>query len=825
MLKLINLPGLSEYDQRSHNLWLTVVLSGTLGVLLSGWWLGELNYWQFWQLVCLGTVIVLTGRLAAVMPGTMAALSPSDTLVFFAVFFLGTPAATLLAGINGWVVARRMECRFEERIYYAANQSLATLIAAWSFYGIINWGWPSAVNNLVAWPISLERLLMAALVMLSIHFVLTSTPAATFQAWRQNAGAGDLWVSHYLWTSIHLFATGMATTLVFVLVSNHGPICLLAMAPVMAGAFATGRVYFDKIAATKLHIAQMNRLHLATVEALATAIDAQVQTSPAHVRRMQIYAEGLARVLGLQESEVQALRAGALLHDIGKLAVPDQILNKPGKLTPAEFEKMKTHTTVGAQIVERAGFPYPVVPIVCYHHERWDGKGYPVGLKGEQIPITARILSVVDCFTSACEERPYRRGLTREQACKLLLEERGKHFDPQLVDAFLAHLADFEQEIAAAGLANSSGAERTEQESDHEEWQYLKQIHSAHREVYSLYEIARSFSSTLELDGAISLFASKLQQLVPFDTCLVCLYDEETAVATVEKAIGKYAEAFNGRRLSPGEGGTGWVLASRQPLFNAHPAPDLIALKVEAGAFKTMAAMPLLKEDLLIGVITLYSETVTHYTEDHLRLLETLSRLAANSLFNALHHAATRESALTDQLTGLPNSRALYLQFEQEANRANRQNSPFCVLMMDLDGFKRINDTYGHQLGDQFLAGISRVIAAEMRSYDFLARYGGDEFVAILPGMSRADVDELTERIVRAVENYSLPLRGEQNLRVGISIGSARYPTEGTSLDRLLRLADQFMYRNKKARQPTSIEPAQKGAQVISLPHSRGGRS
>jgi diguanylate cyclase (GGDEF)-like protein/putative nucleotidyltransferase with HDIG domain len=822
MPKLINLLGLSEYGRRVRNLWLTVVLSGTLGALLSGGWLGELSYWQFWQLVCLGAVIVLTGRLAAAMPGTMAVMSPSDPLLFLTVFFLGTPAATLLAGLNGWVVAHRTGCRSEERLYYAASQSLAMAIASWSFYEIINWGGRSPVNNLLGWPISPERLLIAALVMLGIYFVLTSTPVATLQAWRQNAGVGDFWVSHHLWTSIHLFASGTATALVFVLVSNYGPICLLAMAPVMAGAFATGRVYFDKIEATRLYIAQMNRLHLATVEALATAIDAKTQASHAHVRRMQIYAEGLARVLRLQETEVQALRAGALLHDIGKLAVPDQILNKPGKLTPAEFEKMKTHTTVGAQIVERAGFPYPVVPIVCYHHERWDGKGYPVGLKGEQIPITARILSVIDCFTSVREDRPYRRSLTREQACKLLLEERGKQFDPRIVDAFLANLTDFEQEIAAAGLANASGAERAEQESDHGRWQYLNQISSAHREVYSLYEIARSVSSTLELEEAISLFASKLQQLVPFDTCLVCLYDEETAVATVEKVMGKYAEAFNGRRLSPGEGVTGWVLASRQPLFNADPALDLMALKLGAFEFKTMAAMPLLKENLLIGVITLYSETVTHYTEDHLRLLETLSRLAADSLFNVLHHAATRESALTDQLTGLPNSRALYLQFEQEANRANRQNSPFCILMMDLDGFKRINDTYGHQVGDQFLAGISRVIAAEMRSYDFLARYGGDEFVAILPGMTKADVDELTGRIVKAVENYSLPLRGEQNLRVGISIGAARYPTEGASLDRLLRLADQSMYRNKKARQSISVEPAQKGARVIGLHRLRG---
>src|SRR6266542_5003101 len=143
-----------------------------------------------------------------------------------------------------------------------------------------------------------------------------------------------------------------------------------------------------------------SRLHLATAEALATAIDAKDQTTHCHVRRVQIYAAGLGEVLGLSLPEIAALKAGALLHDIGKLAVPAHIINKPGRLTPVEFEKMKVHTTVGAQILSRVDFPYPVTPIVRHHHEQWDGMGYPDGLKGEQIPITARIISVVDCFDS-----------------------------------------------------------------------------------------------------------------------------------------------------------------------------------------------------------------------------------------------------------------------------------------------------------------------------------------------------------------------------------------------------------------------------------------
>jgi diguanylate cyclase (GGDEF)-like protein len=253
-------------------------------------------------------------------------------------------------------------------------------------------------------------------------------------------------------------------------------------------------------------------------------------------------------------------------------------------------------------------------------------------------------------------------------------------------------------------------------------------------------------------------------------------------------------------------------------LCNADPALDLSTLNIGACEFKTMAAVPLHKDEATVGVIALYSSEISRYSDDHTRLLETISRLAADAFYNALHHAATREHALTDSLTGLPNSRALYLEFEQEANRANRQGTPFCVLMMDLDRFKQINDTYGHQVGDEYLVGISRMIAAEMRSYDFLARYAGDEFVAILPGMTLEDLDELTERIVSAVEGFSLPVGEKHQAAAGVSIGAARYLTEGTSLDRLLRIADRRMYKNKAVRKHDFvIEAGECGAEVLSL--------
>ena len=206
--------------------------------------------------------------------------------------------------------------------------------------------------------------------------------------------------------------------------------------------------YFKQADERAQAIERISRVHLATVEALATAIDAKDEITHDHVYRVQVYAKGLARHFGLADREIEALKAGALLHDVGKIAVPDYILNKPGKLTAAEFEKMKIHTVVGAQIMERVNFPYPVVPIVRHHHERWDGRGYPDGLKGEQIPMTARILTVVDVFDAIREDRQYRKGMRRDEACQFLRENAGSQFDPRVVEAFLVNLSLYEAEIA-----------------------------------------------------------------------------------------------------------------------------------------------------------------------------------------------------------------------------------------------------------------------------------------------------------------------------------------------------------------------------------------
>ena len=552
---------------------------------------------------------------------------------------------------------------------------------------------------------------------------------------------------------------------------------------------------------------ELSRLHFATAEALATAIDAKDQTTHCHVRRVQIYAAGLGKVLGLSQAEIAALKAGALLHDIGKLAVPAHIINKPGRLTPAEFEKMKIHTTVGAQILSRVEFPYPVLPIVRHHHEQWDGLGYPDGLKAEQIPITARIISVVDSFDSVREDRPFRRSMTRDEAIAFLLRGSEHQFDPGVVELFIKHLPRFESEIAAAGLLQQlppiDAQERlalseSYKTQTHERGAYLAydQIKSAHQEVYALYEIARTFGSSLSVGNTVEVLVDKVGHVVPFQTCVVYLYDELKGYATPAHVAGQNAQILATKCVAPGEGVTGFALANRSPINQLHPSLDLVGFEIER-EYRSMASLPLFKDEMILGALSVYSTELEQYTEDHMRLLETVTRLASDALSNSMQHAEAESNALTDQLTGLPNARYMALRFDEEASRARRNARPFQVVMLDLDDFKFVNDTFGHKVGDKMLREMARIIQVQLREYDFLARYAGDEFVAIVQELGGNQVEDLTQRIETAVSEFSLHVRGGEKARVGISVGTSTYGADGETLDQLLVAADQAMYRAK----------------------------
>ena len=565
------------------------------------------------------------------------------------------------------------------------------------------------------------------------------------------------------------------------------------------------------------HVEEMANIHMNTIESLAIAIDAKDQTTHGHVRRTQIYATQMGALLNVSEKELQALHAGALLHDIGKLAVPEYILNKPGKLTEAEFAKMKIHPTVGGDILRRVNFPYPVEDIVRYHHEKWDGSGYPKGLKGESIPLIARIISVVDFYDATRCDRPYRKGMKREESLALLRSMVGSAFDPKVVETFTRNVEEFDRLIGSQDIQEQVASTpsvdtetRTKPDAGlapdilgvYEETSGFRSISEAQREVFALHEIAQTIGSSLNLSDTVTLVANKLRAIVPFDTCVIYLVDDPSGKAIAAHVVGEEVEVFKRRRINIGDGITGWVIANSRSMCNASPDLDLVGLPDEVvKRFRGVLVSPLQREDGAFGAISLYSQSRTSYTAEHVRLLESVCQHASSALNNALTYEKTRESALVDPLTELPNARGFYMMLEQRIAECQRMNKePLALICMDIDDFKVVNDKYGHSIGDRLLASVAGVVRRELRQMDILTRYAGDEFVAIMPMASSKMAASISERMRNAVEEQLFSVRAGTMVGLGVSLGVACFPDDGETTEELLTAAARRMQRDKNSR-------------------------
>ncbi len=607
-----------------------------------------------------------------------------------------------------------------------------------------------------------------------------------------------------LFGSLFLIASAVGC-LVITSVIEFSIMRLAAVVFLVTASVVAYRIHVKSLEQKTKQITEFSRVHLATVEALATAIDARDQVGLGHVRRTQIYAVGIGKILGLPESEINALRTGALLHDIGKLAVPDHILNKPDSLTPAELEKTKIHPVVGASILEKVGFDYPVIPTVKYHHEWWDGHGYPEGLKGESIPLTARILGVADAYDTLRGARPYRPPIAREKARQIIIDGSGTRFDPAIVQTLIRNLGFLEADIDAQGLAYSGTSGSGLSETGRPDQHYIEQIKLANREVFSLYELAREFSSSVSLQETLDMFAKKIREFVPFDTCALYLLDGPKKYATATHVEGANSDQLLLRRVKVGQGATGFALKSGETVQNVDPDLDFSYTQIElTQQYSTMASVPLIADEELLGAVTIYARNLKSYGEEHIRLLETISRIAADAIGKSLQHDEAKTHALTDPMTGLPNARSLQIQFEREVGRASRSGTSFQLLMLDLDGFKAVNDSFGHKVGDQMLVEIGQVILGQLRDYDFLARYGGDEFVALVPETSAQDVTDLCDRIEKAVSSFSLNFENDTCASVGVSLGGSDYPRDGETFDQMVVAADKAMYERKTSRKLTA---------------------
>jgi diguanylate cyclase (GGDEF)-like protein/putative nucleotidyltransferase with HDIG domain len=737
-------------------------------------------------------------------------MSVSYAIDFTSLILLG-PHATMLVGVaSAW-----SQCTFrmqEKNPAYRTLFSMACLAITVQAAGYVYIALGGIPGTLASTAADVAKPLIGAA---TAYFIGNTLLIAVAIGLSTREPVLRVWYQNFLWSAPSYFVgAGVAIGAAWALIHSGIWIALLLAAPLYL-TYYTYKVYLGRIDDERRHVAEMADLHLATIEALALAIDAKDQTTQRHIRRVQVYAAGLAGALGMNESDIQGVKTAALLHDIGKLAVPEHILSKPGPLTQEEFQKIRVHPQVGAEIISAVPFPYPVAPLILSHHERWDGKGYPRGLKGDEIPLGARILSVVDHFDAMTSDRPYHKAMSNEAAIALLNQEKGKALDPTVLEMFIRMLPDLTKQVTqledtprrltvspqVEGTITLPGAW-----ADSKGTNVFDDIAHAHREIYALYEIAQTMGTSLGVSDTMALITSKLISLVPFSSCALFLFDEDTETLRCRFATGSESDALASMSLKSGQGLSGWVARNLRPLVNARPSADFEAAGLSSHATTLQSALvsPLVFNDRFIGTLAVYHLEPDFYTDDHRRLLERVSKQASAVINNSIVFEQTQEDSLTDPLTGLPNTRFMFMHLARELARAERLKTEVALLVMDLDNFKEINDTHGHHVGDRALREVAAVLRTAIRPYDMCVRYAGDEFIVVLPGCGQEEAERKRLEAQRTVDQVVFEVRPGRHVPLAISVGAAIFPQDGETYEALLATADSRMYRDKarRKRQP-----------------------
>jgi diguanylate cyclase (GGDEF)-like protein/putative nucleotidyltransferase with HDIG domain len=600
--------------------------------------------------------------------------------------------------------------------------------------------------------------------------------------------------------------------------------------PILFALDAALRAWFDSkekhreelAALQKRSLEKLAALHQRTLETLAVAIDGRDHTTHMHLRRVQFYVRAVGKELKLSEEQLEHLNVAALLHDIGKLGIPDHILLKPGALSPEEWVKMKTHPMSGAEMLKRMNFPEPVLQIVATHHEKWDGTGYPRGLKAEEIPIGARILSAVDCLDALASDRPYRGALPIDMAMARVSKEEGRSFDPMVVSVLQRRYVELERmawgEVMdhaadgpeAAGQDLGNLAAKLNADSRGGPNSILDPIVSARQETQLLQTLANALTHSLGASEVTSAIQIAVKQMIAHDT--MALYVSRGNKLEPIEIVGEYSNLF-GRDAFPIEKGlSGRVIQHGTSILNGDPCMEF-GFKNDSVVVYTLQsalAVPLNGPKGMVGVLTLYHTDRHAFNRDHLRLLEAVSQQVAPAVESALRYHDTEKLAVTDHLTGVPNARSLELHLHRELSQAQRNNTTVGVLVCDLNGFKQVNDRFGHLKGNEVLQAVAKGLQDVCRKSDYVARMGGDEFVIVVPGLREDLRWSYVERLQGVAHVAGWNVCSEQC--ISMSVGTAIYPLDGEDAEILLAEADRRMYALKQ--QGNSLLASSRGEPV-----------
>jgi diguanylate cyclase (GGDEF)-like protein/putative nucleotidyltransferase with HDIG domain len=782
------------------------------GALVAAW---QLSHWESRNLVrfaCYFLLAVVASRLKVALPA-IGSLSVVFIFILFGIVEL-QPAEALSMGCGAILFQcfwhYRQRPKWHQALFNVFNTANAIAAASYAFHSpLLNRGHLDAPLKLLA----------AA----TVFFAMNTFPVAVVISLTERKPLRQVWRECYFW-SFPYYLLGAVVVGAASAVNHYlGWQTALLAIPVVYFIYRSYYLYMGRMEDEKKHAEEMASLHLRTIEALALAIEAKDHTTHDHLQRVEIYAVEVGRELGLDSGALEALRAAALLHDIGKLAVPEHIISKPGKLTREEFEKMKIHPVVGAEILERVRFPYPVTPIVRSHHEKWDGSGYPDGLTGEDIPIGARILAAVDCLDALASDRQYRRALPLDEAMQKIVSESGISFDPRVVDVLRRRYVDLESSAQATsvetarlstdlkierGLEPATGFETTKRTaaiSSEKSVDFLTSIASARQEVLNLFELAQDLGNSLSLNETLSLLAIRLKKMIPYDSLAIYVLRGETLRA--EYVSGENLRLFSSLDIPLGQGLSGWVAENRKPIVNGNPAvePGYLDDETKFTTMRSALAVPLIGLNGTVSVLSLYRSERDAFTNDHLRIMLAIVPKVALSIENALKYQQATSSASTDYMTDLPNARSLFLHLDGELARCRRLNTPLVVLVCDMNGFKQVNDKYGHLEGNKVLHRVAVKLKESCREYDYVARMGGDEFVLVLPGLTADQIPQKVQRLRTITAEAGYDVCGTEKL--SLSVGHAIFPDDGADADQLLSEADRRMYAAKQKEKLSLVGP------------------
>ena len=766
-----------------------------------------------WALLTAASVLVatITVNVSLRMPGS-ALISMGDVLTILALINFGPGPALItywVQMLSGSITAGiRLHGKGIFRKTDLTKLSFNFAQCAISIWGMYS-AWIIALNLTFSDPV--VRLIGLAGIAMTWLLINTGTlSVAIARSSEQSFWA--VWKDGIGVCVLNFFGSAAAAGLILMFYERSFFVFLLAL-PIAAVLYQLYSFYVDKYEKAREHIAELNKLYLQTVEVLATAVDAKDRYTHGHIRRVQTYAVELAKRMGIvDEQEIMAIRSGALLHDIGKIAIPEYILNKPTVLTESEFEKMKSHPAVGAAMLKGIEFPFPVEPLVKSHHERWDGKGYPEGLKAEEIPLSARILSLVDCYDAVTTDRPYRAPMARQEVIEFFGRESGRAYDPAVVKAFVENIEALEEEgqkieVPSIDIWGGEPEKLIENVRPLERVQptltYSKAMDvsaDVQVELYSIFEFVRAAHS-IQARDILAFVGMKLERLIPFDAGVFYLVDLDKHVVAASHVVGPAADEIPADLVLPlDQKLSGWAAANNQALSNLDPFPDFKSLPAPGPKFAVSAIAPMNEQGNIVGSLTLYRKDSAKFTDQEFRHLE----IIASQTAVALHRSMLQENgekALFDDLTGLPNGYQLYLMFDQVAMDAQRYEYPLTVLAFQVEGLAEIKRRYGHLSSNEVLRFFAKHLRAQVRDTDILVRYSEDQFISLHTKMGRSQGEAFKARIQDELDRQRIPIRHGVEVTPRASVGLAEFPDEGTQLEELLSVVQWRLSDDRRSRE------------------------